>query len=331
MISYSPAAGPHSHSGQSTSQLMYLVMLALCPATLCGFYLFGLPAAQVWMLTMLSAVVFEALCLLLQRKQALHALDGSALLTGWLLAMSLPPSTPWWACVAGGGFAIVIGKQVFGGLGHNPFNPAMLARVMLLICFPVELTDWSATATPQWQDGAWQYADSWLGIDAISAATPLEHLSHYEGELINLLLGQQAGSLGETSALLIFLGGVFLIYKRVITWTLPMALLIGIAVPAALAHLVNPETFASPLHHLLSGGAFLAAFFIATDMVTSPASRKGQWVFGLGCGLLIWLIRSFGSYPEGIAFAVLIMNATTPVIDHYLRPAVFGTRSKLGA
>ncbi|TCI02445.1 RnfABCDGE type electron transport complex subunit D [Corallincola luteus] len=331
MVQFAAVSGPHSHSNQSTTKLMFLVLFALTPATLYGFYLFGLPAFQVWLVCCVSAVICEAVCLLPQNKTWHSAVDGSAMLTGWLLAMSLPPSTPWWVALSGSLFAIMVGKQIYGGLGQNLFNPAMLARVMLLICFPVELTSWNQTAAPLMTPEGLAFTDSWLGngIDGVSAATPLAAHSNIGVSAKALLLGNHAGSLGETSAVLLACGGLFLLWRRVISWPLPTALILGLAVPAAIAHLVNPSEYASALTHICSGGAMLAAFFIATDMVTSPASPKGQWVFGIGCGLLIWLIRCFGSYPEGVAFAVLIMNATTPIIDHYLRPKIFGTRSRL--
>ena len=327
MIQYSAQSGPHTHAGQSTPQLMYLVVAALLPATLFGFILFGFSAIKVWLLTTVSAMLFEMFALQLRGVKWQEAGDGSAILTGWLLAMSLPPASPWWICVLGSAFAVLVGKQLFGGLGQNPFNPAMLGRVMLLICFPVELTDWHSPAPPQLSPSGLQLSDAWLGIDATTAATPLSLLESWHQPLLNLAMGNQSGSLGETSSLLLIAGGLFLIWKRVINWHIPLSCLVGLALPALVAHLIAPQLYAGPLHHLFSGGAMLCAFFIATDMVTSPASQRGQLLFGCGCGLLIWIIRTFGSYPEGVAFAVLIMNATTPVIDYYLRPAIFGSRA----
>ncbi|GDY26078.1 electron transport complex subunit RnfD [Agarivorans sp. Toyoura001] len=326
MSKINPIAAPHTHSGTSTTNIMYLVVLALLPAALYGVYLFGLPALTVLASCIVSALIAELACLQLQGKRSLAALDGSALLTALLLAMSLPASTPWWIASFGCCFAVTLGKQVYGGLGHNPFNPAMLGRVMLLICFPVELTNWQAISVPDIGAQGIMLNQAWLGIDGISAATPLANLN----QLTNwqdLALGKHAGSLGETSALLIALGGVFLIWRGIIRPYIPLALIGGLFVPATIAHMLSPNDYASGIAHLLSGGAMLAAFFIATDMVTSPTSPRGQLLFGAGCGLLIWLIRSVGSYPEGVAFAVLIMNACTPVIDHYLRPKIFGAQS----
>ncbi|UPW20361.1 RnfABCDGE type electron transport complex subunit D [Agarivorans sp. TSD2052] len=323
MLNHNPIAAPHTHSGTSTTNIMYWVIAALSPAALYGVWLFGLPALLVMVSCCVTAWLCELFCLLLQNKNWQRSFDGSAWLTALLLAMSLPPTTPWWIAALGTSFAILLGKQVYGGLGHNPFNPAMLGRVMLLICFPVQLTDWRSISPPILSDNGLIFSSAWTSIDGTSAATPLADLNQIQ-DLATLFTGQHAGSMGETSALLIALGGVFLIWRGIIRPYIPSALLCGIVIPAAIAHLIDPSLYASPLSHLFSGGAMLAAFFIATDMVTSPTSPRGQWVFGLACGLLIWLIRSFGSYPEGVAFAVLIMNACTPVIDHYLRPTIFG-------
>jgi len=326
MSKFNPVAAPHTHSGTSTTNIMYLVVLALSPAALYGVWLFGVPALTVLISCCLSALVTELVCLQLQQKNWRQAVDGSALLTALLLAMSLPASTPWWVAAFGCSFAISLGKHVYGGLGHNPFNPAMLGRVMLLICFPVELTNWQAISLPELSASGLVFSQAWMGIDGVSAATPLADLQQID-QWKELLLGQHAGSMGETSALLIALGGLFMIWRGIIRPHIPLALLMGLLVPASIAHMINPEVYASGLAHILSGGAMLGAFFIATDMVTSPTSPRGQILFGAGCGLLIWLIRSFGSYPEGVAFAVLIMNASTPVIDHYLKPKVFGSQS----
>lgn len=329
MVKYQTVSGPHTHGGDSSLTLMYLVVIALLPAALHGVYQFGLTAATVIAVSCCSAIVVEALFLWCRNANMNSAWDGSALLTGLLLAMSLPPATPWWIVAFGSIFAIVIGKQAYGGLGNNIFNPAMLARVMLLICFPLELTDWRAVMPPEMLADGLQFSAAWLGVDATTAATPLAHGASPIATW-SLFTGQHAGSLGETNALFLLLGGLFLLWRQVITWVLPSAVLLGLALPALLFNLLYPEQFLPVLAHLFSGATILTAFFIATDMVTSPTSVKGQWVFGLGCGLFIFLIRSFGSYPEGAAFSILIMNMTTPVIDHYLRPVIFGEKQTSG-
>ncbi|MGL1959506.1 MAG: RnfABCDGE type electron transport complex subunit D [Colwellia sp.] len=331
MVTYRTISGPHTHAGDSSLTIMYLVILALLPAALYGVYLFGLPAATVLSVSCITAIVVEFLFLWWRNADIGSTWDGSALLTALILAMSLPPTTPWWIVAFGSFFAIAIGKQAYGGLGNNVFNPAMLARVMLLICFPVELTDWRAVMPPEMLENGLQFSSAWMGIDATTAATPLASLADIanSAETLttwSLFTGQHAGSLGETSSLLLLLGGLFLLWRQVITWVIPMAVLLGLLIPAFVLNFLYPELFLSVSIHLFSGATLLIVFFIATDMVTSPTSVRGQWVFGLGCGLFIFLIRSFGNYPEGAAFSVLIMNMTTPVIDHYLRPVIFGEK-----
>jgi Na+-translocating ferredoxin:NAD+ oxidoreductase subunit D len=336
-------SGPFSHAPNSVVRTMALVMVALVPATLFNFWLFGWPAIFLFLATTGSCVAVEALCLRLAGKDVgFHIADGSAILTGWLLAMSLPPWAPWWTGMFGGVVAIAITKHAYGGVGQNLFNPAMAARVALLISFPVAMTTWVAPH-PLLSAGAPALMDS-LAItfgsqipDAISSATPLGHVktelsrgisvmssSAQLPGLWDMVLGLRGGSLGETSAVLVLAGGLFLLVRRVISWHIPVTLIAGLLVPAGIAHLVDPARYASPLFHLFSGATFLGAFFIATDYVTSPVSKAGQLVFGLSCGLLTWVIRTFAGYPEGMAFAVLLMNALTPIIDQYTRPRVFG-------
>jgi len=335
-------SSPHAHGARPVGQVMMLVMLALLPATLAGFWRFGWPALYLWLVTVLACVFTEALCVRIADRPAKPALaDGSAILTGWLLALSLPPWAPWWLGAVGGAFAMVVCKHAFGGLGQNLFNPAMAARVMLLISFPVEMTQWLAPlsmGTSGAPDALAALSITFGAIpDGMTSASLLDHARTevsrglpLTGEFnpLSLGLGDRAGSLGETTALLLAAGGIFLMFMRVIGLRVPAAFLLGVAVPAAIAHFVAPERFLPPLAHLLAGGVMLGAFFIATDYVTSPSTPLGQWVFGLGCGLLTWIIRTWGAYPEGVAFAVLLMNAATPLIDHYTRPRIFGrTRS----
>jgi len=251
----------------------------------------------------------------------------------------LPPWAPWWIGASGGLFATILGKQVFGGLGCNLFNPAMIARVALLISFPVHMTQMveplplGSTGAPDFVAGLRLIFFGGPEFDAVSSATLLSHTKAefsrgldliQQGVSLPSVLGIQAGSLGETSALLIALGGVVLLGWRVISWPIPLAMLTGLAVPALIAHALDPARYLDAATHLLSGAAVLGAFFIATDSVTSPNTRPGQLVFGLGCGLLTWIIRTYGSYPEGVAFAVLLMNATTPLIDRWIRPRIYG-------
>lgn len=343
-------AGPYAHAGNSVNRTMSLVMLALLPATLFGLFQFGWPAILLFAVTLLASLLAEAFSLKLAGKPVrIYLWDGSALLTGWLLAMTLPPWAPWWIGVVGALLAIIVGKQVFGGIGQNLFNPAMVARVALLISFPLEMTLFTAPAplfsaqAPGFMEGIGITfgLDEGAHFDAVSSATTLGHLKTELGRglsldqaaagsesLWRLTWGQASGSLGETSALLILLGGLFLLYKRVISWRIPLSMLGSLALLAMVFHQIDPNSYIDPLTHLMSGAAMLGAFFIATDPVTSPVSARGQLLFGAGCGLLLFAIRTWAGYPEGVAFAVMLMNACTPLIDHYLKPRIYGRDRK---
>ncbi len=345
----SPISGPHTRANNKVTQIMLQVVLAILPATAFGIYLFGWPALNLFLITVLSALAFEYICLRLAGKSLSALQDGSALLSGWLLAMTLPPWAPWWIGVVGAALAIVIGKHVYGGLGQNVFNPAMLARVALLISFPMEMTTW-ANVTPLFSAQAPDFATS-LGItfhglplpslDAVTGATLLGHvktelsLQHWLPDSLmgvftvqDAWLGFMRGSLGETSSLLIIAGGLWLLFKGVITWHVPFAILFSVWIFSAIFHWWNPAHYLSPWMHLGSGALLCAAFFIATDYVTSPNSAVGQLVFGVSCGILIFIIRTWGGYPEGTGFAVLLMNAMTPLIDHYIKPRIYGRNRK---
>jgi electron transport complex protein RnfD len=341
------AHSPHAHAPISISKVMVTVMLALAPATLFGFWLYGWPAINVWAVSLIAAIVGEALVVNWQGRAVRPVLmDGSGILTAWLLALSLPPFAPWWIAVLGSLFAVVICKQVFGGLGQNVFNPAMAARVMLLISFPLEMTTWIAP-TPLGSAHAPSLMESFRitflsqPIDTMASASILGHVRTEFTRGIGLdqslvgyyapwhsLAGERAGSLGETAALLLLLGGLYLIARRIITWHAPIAMLLGVAIPALLFNLINSNHYAGPMYHLLSGGLMLGAFFIITDPVTSPNTTAGQLIFGFSCGLLTWIIRTWGGYPEGVAFAVMLMNAATPIIDYYVKPRIYGRDRK---
>jgi electron transport complex protein RnfD len=332
------AHSPHAHAVNSVQRIMATVMLALLPATLFGFWLYGWPAVYLWAVAIVAALAGEAAALKFQRRAVKPAImDGSGILTAWLLALSLPPWAPWWIAVVGALFAVVIAKQVFGGLGQNVFNPAMAARVMLLISFPLEMTTWIPPMTQPGMLDSLAVTFGGTQLDAVSSASLLGHVKTEFSRGLDLqqalaghfaplqaLWGLRSGSLGETSALLILAGGVFLLARRIISWHAPVAMLAGVALPALLMNLIAPDHYAGPLLHLLSGGVMLAAFFIVTDPVTSPNTAAGQLVFGLGCGLLTYVIRTWGSYPEGVAFAVMLMNAATPIIDRYVKPRIYG-------
>lgn len=343
-----PSSAPFAHNSNSVKRTMHLVMLALLPATIFGISIYGWPALLMFCITVLTAVLVEALCLFIAgRSLRFYLSDGSAILTGWLLAMSLPPWAPWWIAVLGATIAIVIGKQVFGGIGQNIFNPAMVARVILLISFPVEMTHWiipqTALTTPApdfFQSLAIIFTTS-PGFDAVSGATVLGHLKTEISNHVPLsqalentyaiktsILGYTTGSLGETSALLIIIGGLFLILTKTITWHIPFFLLLTIAILASLFHWINPNHYANANVHIFNGATLLGAFFIATDLVTSPCTRLGQIIFAVGLGLLIFTIRTWANYPEGMGFAILLMNAMTPLIDHFIRPRIYGRNRK---
>jgi len=342
-----PVPAPHTVTRNNPGRIMATVMAALLPATLYGFWLYGWPAIYLWVVTVGFAVLGEVFILRLRDKEAAPILlDGSAALTGWLLAVSLPPWAPWWIGAFGGLFATTLGKQAFGGLGQNLFNPAMVARVALLISFPVQMTAWVAPAPlfAAGSPGAFEgFAILINGItpafDALTSATSLGFGKTELSRGVDLLQsaahapalslsGERPGSLGETASWLILLGGVAMIFLRIISWHIPVAMLLGIAIPAAILNAVDPAHYQSAATHILSGGAMLGAFFIATDYVTSPNSPLGKLVFGAGCGLLTYVIRSWAGYPEGIAFAVLLMNSLTPIIDTYCKPRVYGRDRK---
>ncbi len=349
MYSDTPIAGPYAHERTSVSRIMVLVVLALLPATLFSLWQFGWPAIFLFLITVGTCLVAEAACLRAAEKPLRPSLlDGSALLTGWLLAMSLPPWAPWWIGVLGGLIAIVVAKQVFGGIGQNLFNPAMVARVALLISFPAELTRYVAPA-PLFSPQAPGFGEGLAitfgldGSDMVTGATLLGQVRTELGQghpLPDILpgiyqpwsdaVGTLAGSMGETSALLLLLGGLFLLSQRVITWHIPVATIATLALAATLMNLYDPAHYPDALYHLVGGATLLAAFFIATDPVTSPISPRGQLIFGAGLGVLIYSIRTWAGYPEGVAFAIVLMNTCTPLIDHYVRPRIYG-RDRKGA
>lgn len=349
-------SGPFAHNVNTVQRTMFTVLLALAPATLFNLYLFGWPAILLFSVTIGSCVVAEAACLAVAGRPVSTTLaDGSAILTGWLLAMTLPPWAPWWIGVLGAFFAIPLAKQAFGGLGQNLFNPAMVARVALLVSFPVVMTAWVAPH-PLFLSGSPDLSQA-MAItfggqmpDGVSAATALGYVKtelsrgipvlqsleeygrnsnlSYVPDLMDLATGYKPGSLGETSAGLILFGGLFLLWRRVITWHIPAMMIGTLFVFGSLFNLIDPARFAPGMFHVLSGATVLGAFFIATDYVTSPVTTKGQLVFGFGVGLLTWVIRTFAGYPEGMAFAILLMNSLTPIIDQYTRPRMFGRTRK---
>lgn len=314
MSKYTVAPAPHVHGGDSVQKNMLNVILALMPAFLAGIYYFGTGAIVVSGIAILSCVAFEWLITKFLLKKEVQIYDCSAILTGMLLGMNLPSSLPWYMVVIGSLIAIGIGKMSFGGLGNNLFNPALVGRVFLLISFPAAMTTWPIPA-PLTFDGS---------VDALTAATPLSDLANFAE--MDLFLGNSGGSLGETSAVALLLGFIYLLATRTITWHIPVSIIATVLVFTGIMHGVNPEEYASPLLHITSGGILLGSIFMATDYVTSPMTKAGQLIFGVGIGVITVVIRLFGSYPEGVSFAILIMNAVIPLINRYIRPKRFGAK-----
>lgn len=318
---------PHVHSGDSIQKNMYGVLIALVPAFLVSLYFFGLGALIVTATSVAACLFFEwAIVKFLMKQPETTILDGSAMITGVLLAFNLPSNLPLWIIVLGALFAIGVGKMSFGGLGCNPFNPALAGRVFLLLSFPVQMTSWPVAG----QLTAY--------TDATTAATPLALMKQaIHGntaalaelpDALSLLLGQSGGCIGEVSALALLLGLVYMLWKKNITWHIPVSILATVFVFAGLMHLADPVKYVSPVMQLLSGGLMLGAVFMATDYVTSPMSKKGMLIYGVCIGLLTVVIRLFGAYPEGMSFAILIMNAFTPLINTYCKPKRFGEVAK---
>lgn len=320
---FSPS--PHIHTSRTTSGAMYHVIVALVPAILCSFYYFGLPALEVLVLSVASCagVEWAVTRFMLRRTPTLR--DGSAMLTGVLLALNLPSGLPWWMVVTGAVVAIGIAKMAFGGLGCNVFNPALVGRVFLLISFPVAMTSWPLP-DPMFGDADGATAATSISADGITGATILGQLkmglvSADELPLLRMFTGDIGGSMGEVSAAALLLGFMYLLAVRVIKWQIPVAVAAGVVVV---------DLFAGfpPLVDLLSGGLILGAVFMATDYVTSPMTRRGMLLYGFMIGVITAVIRRWGIYPEGMSFAILIMNGFTPLLNRYMRPERFSPRRK---
>lgn len=345
------ASSPYTHNQRQTSRIMLLVLLATLPGIAVQTWFFGWGTLVQILLASATAWGAEAAIIRLRKQPVAQTLgDNSALLTGLLLAISLPSMAPWWMVVLGTAFAVIIAKQLYGGLGHNPFNPAMIGYVVLLISFPVQMTSWLppqaiAVTTPSLLDtlqiifaghtstGA-DITSLRMGIDGISQATPLDtfktslHAGHSVSEILksSIYHGELAGIGWQWVNVAYLVGGLFLLWQKTIRWHIPVSFLLSLAVCATLGWIFSPDTVASPQLHLLSGATMLGAFFILTDPVTASTTNRGRLVYGALAGLLVWLIRSFGGYPDGVAFATLLANITVPLIDYYTRPRVYGHR-----
>lgn len=324
------SASPHVHSDRTSKKLMYDVVIALVPAFLVSLYVFGLQALITTTAAVVSCLLFEYLIQRYLMKTEVTIGDGSALITGILLAFNLPAGLPIWMVLVGSLVAIGIAKLSFGGLGFNIFNPALVGRVFLLVSFPVQMTLW-----PTAMENNTSLVDAVTGAttlglikEGVQFGQTISELSASIPSTSSMLFGFTGGSLGEMSALALLAGGLYLIWRRVISWHIPVVLLATIGVMTGLFWIYDPEQFANPVIHLLSGGAVLGAFYMATDLVTSPVTKKGMVIFALGIGVITVMIRLFGSYPEGISFAILIMNAFVPLINRYFKPRRFGAKIK---
>ena len=315
---------PHVHGGDSIEKNMYGVLIALVPTFIFSIVFFGLGAILVTLTSVAACLVFEYVIQKYLMKQRPTIWDGSAIITGVLLAFNLPSSLPLWIVVIGALVAIGIGKMSFGGLGNNIFNPALVGRVFLLISFPVQMTTWPVP-------------NGFATADAVTGATPLALVKEAvkNGQAVgdtlssvgittgNLLLGNIGGSLGEVAAIGLLLGFAYMLIRKIISWHIPVAIFATVIVFSGILNLADPAQFAGPVFHLFTGGLMLGAIFMATDYVTSPMTHKGMLIYGVGIGLLTVIIRVFGAYPEGMSFAILIMNGFTPLINRYCKPRRF--------
>lgn len=338
------SAAPHLAASATTRQIMFEVVFAMLPLFVVAIYMYRLQAVVLTAVTVAGCLVAEGLANTIRRRSLASLTDGSAIVTGMILAFSLPPSLNPYMAFIGGMIAIALAKAVFGGLGQNLFNPAMVGRAFLMICFPAALVTWTPTAPMRAELDA-------AGVDAVTTPTPLYQAAKY-AEYVNkaaaepakaeqyrqqaneiraempshwrLFLGNVGGCVGETSALAALIGGLFLVLRRVADWRQPLAVLVSVGVFALIAKLIAPDSYQSPLYYLNSGALMFGAFFIATDYVGAPVTPRGRWIFGVGVGALVMLIRLFGAYPEGFMFAILIMNALTPLIERWTVPTPFG-------
>ena len=313
MANFVVSGTPHVRSKESIQSIMRDVIIALVPATAAGIYYFGMNALVLVIAAIVSAVAFEALCQKVMKKPVTVS-DLSAVVTGLLLAMNLPAAAPVWVAIVGSAFAIIFGKQLFGGLGQNFINPALAGRAFLLASYPTEMTTWSV---PNGLEVA----------DAATYATPLAQLKagNLEASLGELVLGQCGGTIGETCAIALIIGGVYLLYKHVISWKIPV---IYIATVAILFGVIGRHGMRMPLQEIMAGGVMLGGIFMATDYASSPVTAKGQIIFAVGAGLITYLIRTFGGYPEGVSYSILIMNCCVPLIERFTEPTIFGALPK---
>ncbi len=328
------SGSPHVHGDENVKKIMYTVVYAMIPAMLVSVYFFGLDAIRVLLVSVLSCLFFEWAIQKYIIKGPLTINDGSAVVAGILLAFNIPANIPWWIIVIGALVTIGVAKMSFGGLGKNPFNPALVGRVFMLISFPVQMTSWPIPK-PILEGG--------FITDAVTGPTALGLLKEGVGAgktidqimsdpempaYIDRLTGNMTGSLGEMSAIALILGGIYMVWRKVINWQLPVSIILTVFVFAGIFHLIDPQHYIDPMFHLFTGGLMLGAIYMATDMVSSPMNMSGKVLYGVGIGLLTIIIRLWGAYPEGISFAILIMNAFVPLINNSFKPKRFGLLTK---
>jgi Na+-translocating ferredoxin:NAD+ oxidoreductase subunit D len=330
LLTVSPS--PHINTDQSVKKLMYGVVFSLVPAFLVSVYLFGLGAILITAISIASCVVIELIIQKYILKTGIRISDGSAVVTGLLLAFNLPSNLPWWMIVLGALFAIGVGKMTYGGLGNNPFNPALVGRVFLLISFPVQMTSWPLPLASRFHYLDAATGSTPLGIlkEAVRNGETVPQVMKHLPDHMQMFLGQMGGSLGEVSAIALILGFLWLLYKRIITWHIPVTMVAAIFIFTGVLYLIDPSKNASPLFHILTGGVMLGAIYMATDLVTSPMTKAGMIIYATGIGIITVVIRVYGSYPEGVSFAILIMNAFVPLINKYVKPSRFGEEVKHG-
>ncbi|MFH1593451.1 MAG: RnfABCDGE type electron transport complex subunit D [Candidatus Omnitrophota bacterium] len=305
------SSSPHIFTRNSTSRMMRDVLIALIPAMIAGIYFFRMKAVILIATSALSCMAIEALSQTLLKRR-ITVFDMSAILTGVLFAMVMPPSLPVWACIIGCVVAVGLTKQLFGGLGCNIFNPALLGRAFLMAAFPAFMTRWNLPVT----------------LDAVTSATPLGLVKFGHNMDINygnMIIGNIPGSLGETSGLALLSGGVYLLIKKVIDWRIPLAYFCTVFFISFVSNISSPGIYAGPLFHILAGGFLIGAIFMATDPVTTPVTKRGRWIFGFGCGLITMIIRLWGGLPEGVMYSILFMNALTPLLNRLTRSKRYGT------
>jgi electron transport complex protein RnfD len=319
---YIVSSSPHAHSGATVRRIMLDVIIALVPALVASVIFFGMDAVRLTVTCVLACVLTELACRGAMKRD-LGVGDFSAVVTGLLLAFNLPPFLPTWLVIVGSVAAIAIAKQVFGGLGYNPFNPALAGRAILLVSAATQMTRWSE----------WTIPSPVEGVEAVTTATPLGLTAGgampmvFDGQTaIDFFIGRMNGCIGEVSALALLIGGAYLLYRKCISWHTPVSYIGTVAIFAGILWVADPTHNMNPLFHVLTGGLMLGALFMATDMVTTPVTKKGMIVFGVGCGVITMVIRKWSGLPEGASFSILLMNALTPLINRATKPRVFGKK-----